>query len=166
MAELKHEVITFLLSKLHKYSKDKGKAFSYFGTIAKRWLIAYNETNYKKRQDRSELGEVDVNDTINNDLSNQYSSPIDLVEFMEMYISNIELNINEYFPKPVDNKIACAILVLFKKRENIQIFNKKAIYIFIKEMAEADTFQITRVIKKYESIYNQLLNEYYNLGEI
>ena len=37
--ELKHEVVTFLLEKLHLYSQGKGKAYSYFGTIAKRYLI-------------------------------------------------------------------------------------------------------------------------------
>ena len=43
--ELKHEVITFLLEKLHLYDQSKGKAFSYFGTIVKRWLILYNDKN-------------------------------------------------------------------------------------------------------------------------
>ena len=40
--ELKHEVIAFLLEKLHLYDDTKGKAYSYFGTIAKRYLIVYN----------------------------------------------------------------------------------------------------------------------------
>ena len=39
--ELKHEVVTFLLEKLHLYDQSKGKAYSYFGTIAKRYLIIY-----------------------------------------------------------------------------------------------------------------------------
>ena len=48
--DLQHEVITFLLSKIHKFDSTRGaKAYSYFGTIVKRWLILYNETNYKKR---------------------------------------------------------------------------------------------------------------------
>jgi DNA-directed RNA polymerase specialized sigma subunit len=48
--DLQHEVITFLLSKIHKFDPSRGaKAYSYFGTIVKRWLILYNETNYKKR---------------------------------------------------------------------------------------------------------------------
>ena len=41
--ELKHEVVTFLLEKLHLYDQSKGKAYSYFGTIAKRYLIVYNK---------------------------------------------------------------------------------------------------------------------------
>ena len=44
--DLKHEVVTFLLEKLHLYDQSKGKAYSYFGTIAKRYLIIYNNNNY------------------------------------------------------------------------------------------------------------------------
>ena len=50
--DLQHEVITFLLSKIHLYDQTKGtKAYSYFGTIAKRYLILSNQKNYKKRVD-------------------------------------------------------------------------------------------------------------------
>ena len=48
LKDLQHEVITFLLSKMHLYAEGKGKAFSYFGTIAKRYLILSNQKNYKK----------------------------------------------------------------------------------------------------------------------
>jgi hypothetical protein len=57
--ELKHEVVTFLLEKLHLYDQSKGKAFSYFGTIAKRYLIVYNNNNYKKLQERADIEELD-----------------------------------------------------------------------------------------------------------
>jgi len=51
---LQHEVITFLLSKIHLFDPTKGaKAYSYFGTIAKRYLIASNQKNYKKRVDKA-----------------------------------------------------------------------------------------------------------------
>ena len=48
ISELQHEVVAFLLEKLHLYDQNKGKAYSYFGTIAKRYLILYNNANYKK----------------------------------------------------------------------------------------------------------------------
>ena len=48
--DLQHEVMVFLLSKIHLYDQSKGyKAYSYFGTIAKRYLILYNQKNYKKK---------------------------------------------------------------------------------------------------------------------
>jgi len=47
---LQHEVITFLLSKIHLFDPTRGaKAYSYFGTIVKRWLILYNTKNYNKK---------------------------------------------------------------------------------------------------------------------
>ena len=57
--ELKHEVVTFLLEKLHLYAQGKGKAYSYFGTIAKRYLIIYNNNNYKKLQKHAEMDEIE-----------------------------------------------------------------------------------------------------------
>ena len=47
---LQHEVITFLLSKIHLFDESKGtKAYSYFGTITKNYLIQYNRKNYNKK---------------------------------------------------------------------------------------------------------------------
>ena len=50
LEHLQHEIITFLLSKIHLFDPTRGaKAYSYFGTIVKRWLILYNTKNYKKK---------------------------------------------------------------------------------------------------------------------
>ena len=73
-------------------------------------------------------------------------------------------NIYKLFPKESDAKIADAILELFRKRENLEIFNKKAIYIYIREMIDVDTFQITKVIKVLKKVYYSLYNEYYETG--
>ena len=57
--DLQHEVITFLLSKIHLFNPEKGaKAYSYFGTIAKRYLILSNQKNYKKRLDTAPVDEL------------------------------------------------------------------------------------------------------------
>ena len=50
LEDLQHEIITFLLSKIHLFNPERGaKAYSYFGTIVKRWLIVYNQKNYERR---------------------------------------------------------------------------------------------------------------------
>ena len=50
LEHLQHEIITFLLTKMHLFDPTKGaKAYSYFGTIVKRWLILYNTKNYNKK---------------------------------------------------------------------------------------------------------------------
>ena len=50
LEHLQHEIIVFLLSKIHLFDPTRGaKAYSYFGTIVKRWLILYNTKNYNKK---------------------------------------------------------------------------------------------------------------------
>ena len=56
---LQHEVICFLLSKIHLFDPTRGaKAYSYFGTIAKRYLILQNQKNYKKRVEKAPVDEL------------------------------------------------------------------------------------------------------------
>ncbi len=57
-----------------------------------------------------------------------------------------------------------AILELFKRRENIDIFNKKALFIYIKEITDAPTPVITKVIKVLKEIYRDMLNKYLEEG--
>jgi hypothetical protein len=53
---------------------------------------------------------------------------------------------------------------LFKHRENLDIFNKKGIYIYIREQTDQDTPQITKVMKKLEKVYRRLHNQYLDYG--
>jgi hypothetical protein len=165
--ELKHEVVAFLLEKLHLYNQAKGKAYSYFGTIAKRYLIIYNEKNYKKIKGKGELEEVDEDKIIVEDLVRESNDDKNLLnDFLSYYVRYIEKNLEKMFPRAQDQKTADVILELFRKRENLEIFNKKAIYIYIREMIDVDTFQITKVIKILKQTYYTLYNEYYETGHV
>lgn len=167
--ELQHEVVAFLLEKLHLYDQSKGKAYSYFGTIAKRYLILYNNANYKKLKDKAPVEAVDEDKSIYIDIVN--NSP-ELYEeessnsFMNQYIKYVDDRLFELFVKPNDARIADAILELFRRRENIDIFNKKALYIYIKEITDATTPQITKIIKRLDALRIKLYNEYYEHGYI
>mgnify|MGYP000719128436 CR=1 FL=1 len=59
-----------------------------------------------------------------------------------------------------------SIIELFRKRETLEIFNKKALYIYIREITDVSTPQITKIIKKLKIIYVHLYNEYYEHGYI
>lgn len=138
------------------------KAYSYFGTIVKRYLIKYNIDNYQSLKEKGELSEVDDDETITNNLIIQDETEGILENFMDHYIQYIDNKLSILFPKLKDQKIAGALLLIFKRRENLEIFNKKVIYMYIKEMVDADTFQITRVIKVFKDLYYKLYNEYYD----
>jgi len=153
--DLQHEVITFLLSKIHLFKPEKGaKAFSYFGTIAKRYLILSNQKNYKKRVDTApiEILEESESHSYNIDESSYNER---LSSFIDLYIEHCTQNIYELFPKEYDAQIADAILELFRKRENLDIFNKKALYIYIREIIDAKTPKITKIANQLYDIFKQ-----------
>jgi DNA-directed RNA polymerase specialized sigma24 family protein len=153
--DLQHEVITFLLSKIHLFNPEKGaKAYSYFGTIAKRYLILSNQKNYKKRIDTApiETLEEDENHSYNID---ETSHDERLSAFIDLYTEHCTKNIYELFPKEYDAQIADAILELFRKRENLDIFNKKALYIYIREIIDVKTPKITKIANQLYDVFKE-----------
>lgn len=169
LEDLQHEVITFLLTKLDRFNPENGaKAYSYFGTVAKRYLIASNQENYKKRMEllsldtlntEQEDGEVVYGDIVDPTAPRpdiQTYHPVDEIsEFLDIYVRYCTDNIYELFPKDEDAQIADAILELFRKREFITIFNKKALYIYIREIVDIKTPRITKVASELGDLYKK-----------
>jgi DNA-directed RNA polymerase specialized sigma24 family protein len=153
--DLQHEVITFLLTKLHLFNPDKGaKAYSYFGTIAKRYLINSNNKNYKKRVEKAPISEIESNENFSYRID-EGSESDKLIHFIDKYVEYCTDNIDELFNKKTDAQIADAILELFRKRESIDIFNKKALYIYIREIIDAKTPKITKIADKLYDIFKK-----------
>lgn len=160
--DLQHEITTFLLSKIHLFDASKGaKAYSYFGTIVKRWLILYNEKNYKKRVNSISILSLEEDNNYsysieeNNSPSDKLSHNDKISFFTDLYVEYCTTNIYILFPKIQDAKIADAVLELFRKRDNLEIFNKKALYIYIREMVDAKTPKITKIADKLYDIYKR-----------
>jgi len=155
---LQHEIITFLLTKMHLFNPDKGaKAYSYFGTIVKNWLIIYNTKNYKKRVNSAPVDDLYKDETYSYNLEDERVTD-ELSDFIDHYIKYVEDNFNLFFPKGNDSKIADAILELFRKRESIEIFNKKALYIYIREIMatnglEVKTPKITKIANRLYDLF-------------
>lgn len=158
--DLKYEVISFLLQKIHLYDQSKGKAFSYFGTIAKRYLIIYNQKNYKKLVSKIQVEEIDnQHETHESLVLDPEESTIDRLDVIELFIKHVDDNLMDLFDKDDEVKAADAILEIFKKRENIDIFNKKALFIYVKEIANVQSNTITKVVKKLKIIYLSILQD-------
>lgn len=163
--DLKHEVVVFLLEKFHRYDQNQGRAYSFFGTIAKRYLIVYNENNYKKLKIRSPLEAVDEDKKVFSNIINQDSDK-KLVAFVDSYVRYIDRHMEKIFTTPVEQSIATAVLEIFKRRENLDVFNKQQFYFYIREITGQGTPAITKVMKELKKIYKKLLNEEYIKGEI
>lgn len=163
--DLKHEVVAFLLGKLHHYNPEKGKAFSYFGTIAKRYLIIYNESNYKQMKIRGDMEEVDEDKKVYNELVREGDN-IDLSSFMNSYVKHIDENIDNIFVNDVDKSIAQAVIQIFRRRENLEVFNKQHFYLYVREITGQNTANVTKVIKVLKSEYKKQLTVMYFDGEL
>ena len=164
--DLQHEVITFLLSKIHRFNPENGaKAYSYFGTITKRWLILYNQKNYKKKIDTIDIEVLEEDE--NHSYEMEESQPIEqLSYYIDEYIKYCTENIFTLFPKAEDAQIADAVLELFRKREHLDIFNKKALYIYIREIIDAKTPKITKITNQLYSVFRKGYSFYLESGYI
>ncbi len=159
LEDLKHEVICFLLEKLHYFKVGKGKAFSYFSIVGKNYLILYNNKNYAKKKKKADLLEVDTDNEILNGFERKEVHDVK-VEFLDMYIKHVDANLSKYFKKEDEIKVADAVLTVLKNREHLEIFNKKAIYIYIREITGLETPIITKVVKKLKNIFNTTYSRY------
>jgi hypothetical protein len=153
LEQLQHEIITFLLSKIHLFDPSRGaKAYSYFGTIVKRWLILYNTKNYNKKINKVEIGELD-NEGTSHFYTLEDNTKTDLGKYIDLYVEHCNQNLFKLFPKKNDAQIADAILEIFRNRENLEIFNKKALYIYIKEIIDVKTPKITKISNQLYDIF-------------
>ena len=163
--DLKHELVSILLEqKIMKFDPTNGaKAYSYFGTIVKRWLINYNNKNYKKLKQIGSFSEME--ESYDARLSNKIveNHGITLGEFIDRWVDSTYEVLDETFPKEGDKKIADAVLTIFKTRNDLDIFKKKALYIYIREMTDCETPALTKVINilkddfkgKYLKLYEE-----------
>ena len=159
--DVKHEVVAFMVMNMHKYDHTKGsKAFSYFSVVAKNYLILHNNNNYKKLKSHDGMDVLDKRKNMDNSRDSDFTT---LTNEMILYFDS---NMNTIFKKDRDLKIGYAIVDLMKQREEIENFNKKAIYILIREMTDVETAHITSVVNTLKKHYKKLLNQYHKPGTI
>ena len=159
--DVKHEVVAFMVMNMHKYDHTKGsKAFSYFSVVAKNYLILHNNNNYKKLKTHDGMDVLDRH----RGKDSHYES--DFMTFINEITEYFDNNMNTIFKKNRDLKIGYAIIDLMKQRDDIENFNKKALYILIREMTDVNTSQITSVVNVFRKHYKKLSNEYHSSGTI
>ena len=165
LEEVKHEVVSFMVMQMPKYKADKGRAFSYFSVVGKNWLILNNNNNYKKMKIHDNL---DILDWKRNLVSENTINEVDEfnVEFVNQMLDYWDNNITNIFRRQKDILVADAVLELFRKKQNIENFNKKALYIMIREMTGSNTQHITRVINQMKNYYYSMMSEFSVTGII
>ena len=163
--DIKCEVVAFLNEKIDKFTEGKGKAFSYFSIIAKNYLIIQNNANYAKLKRKVEPILIDETRNLGTEVSIS-SFQESLRDFTNQWIEYYDVNLNVIFTNKRDIVIADTILELFRIRENIEDFNKKSIYILIRERTGLKTQNITRVINVMKADFERMFTYYHETGRI
>ena len=157
--DVKHEVVTFLHEKMHKFNAEHGKAFSYFSIVAKNYLIGENNKNYYHFKRSKGIETIDTERNIINEVT-KHELIEEKKDFIDLFTNVLENNLSLFFQKSRDIQVADAIVYLFKTRENIENYNKKAIYILVRERTGVSSQYITNVINKIKIIYGKLYKHY------
>jgi hypothetical protein len=163
--DLQTDLVTYLTARLDKFNPNAGKAYSYYTRTSFNYLIAENQKGYAKvKSDTLEIN-IDEQRNVVTEIHNSEMQET-LREFMDAYIEYCYDNLNYIFSNSTDIHVADSVLHIFETRENIEEFNKKALYILIRERTGLETTNITRVIKTLKQIYEDKFLEYERLDFI
>jgi hypothetical protein len=163
--EVKHEVVSFLVMNMHKFKQGKGRAFSYFSIVAKNYLILNNNKNYKMGKIHSQMDVLDYKRNTQGERTLEKSR-----ESAELFIGELhrfwDRNLTNVFRRDKDIRVADSVLHIFRIKENIENFNKKALYILIREMTGSNTQHITRIINVMKKFNGRLYHEFDTEGVV
>lgn len=162
----KQMAVTFLTEKIHMYTDpSRGRAYSYFTRTCYIYLVNANTQAYSNKIHHNDLNVVDDEPSVINDYENDQQQAL-LRDFTNEFVAYMEDNMAYIFTTTEDIKVADAILELFRKRDLLEIFNKKALYLLIREYTGLETHNITKVMKVYKKLYYEMLDEYRVTGSL
>ena len=164
--DLQMAVQSYLLEKFPKFDPSTGsKAFSYFTIVGRNFLIVRNKKGYENRKKHTEVDVIDIQRNIPTemhraDVVDEKSEFMDL--FVEYWLKDERLN--ELFNTPREISIADSVLYFFQKRHLIEKYNKKYLYILIRERTGYKTQFITKVVNKIKAQYVEQYKTYVESG--
>jgi len=163
---LRDECKIWLMTILDKYDPSKGsKAFSYFSVITKNWFI--HKVKRQQKRNRREIDYENISKSYEEEFLSTNDSYITQREEDEFWSSfYVELQSWDVDSmKENDLKVYKAINILFESKEDIDIFNKKAIYLYLREITGLNTKQIVNSLKKFRKKYGVFKQDWEN-GEL
>jgi hypothetical protein len=162
--EFKSDCISFLYEKLKKFDASRGsKAFSYFNVVAKNWIIMRmrQKIKYAKRHfnidDKAIVPELDVLNTVEAsfELYGEGGKKSAQTEQLDMLFFEISDRVSQ------ENERICmeAIVKIFQNIDDIDFFNKRAIFVYIREMTNLNTKQISTAMSAIKKHYRETMKE-------
>ena len=163
---LKDDCKIWLTTILGKFNPDQGtKAFSYFSVVTKNWF-----THKAKKQTKKNRREVNYDamirevEAISGDGLHTFYDKAEEHQYWIHLLQEID-SWKKLRLKPNEEKVLNAIQTLMENIEQIEIFNKKAIYLYMREITGLNTKQIVSCLNKMRERY-RLFKKKWDEGEI
>lgn len=156
-AETHYKILT---DALPEFDPKKGKAFSLLTRVTLNFLLGERIKRYKKKLTREELEEVDVERNIDSEETNLVGADT-LKEFIQLWTAWYDTNLyNLGYDLHSEIKIVDSVIELFKSVDQIEIFNRKALYVLIRERTGCSTLNISPVVKKMRNHFDIMYKIY------
>ena len=165
MASMKGDCVAFLYETIHKWDPARGtKAFSYFNVVAKNWLIIRcrnakkNDHRHVSMSDLSILNSVDKAKIAESKIA---PSPQDILEERELRdrIMDVINEIDGRVKKPNEVLCAQAIRTVFENIDNLDFLNKRAIYVYVREISGLTSKQLSVSMSKIRKHYKEIVHD-------
>ena len=163
---LRDECKIWLTTILDKYDPGKGsKAFSYFSVVTKNWFI--HQVKKTQKRNRTEIFIEDMLNELEEQCTSEEPTCLDKREEVEFWLSlNKEMETwNSFMLKENEKKVLDAVHILLDSAEDIPIFNKKAIYLYLREITGLNTKQVVNNLNKLRKRYKAFKQKWQS-GEI
>lgn len=162
--ELQEDCMSFLITKMDRYDPSKGtRAFAFFGTIAKHYLMGEKKISYKNIQSNVSLegsnAEVSLEEGNEDRQMDLESEKVNNVVFREI-VKKLERELENPKVLPNDKKVMEAIIFIFNRHEVINIYNKNLLYHLIKERTDLQTKEITYSLTRIRSMYKDFKEDF------
>ena len=152
---------------IQKYNPSKGsKAFSYFSVITKNWFIAKVKKNSKAKRTEIPIEDIMIKPVLDEKLivdHGYYDSRVEKEFWVELWKEMESWDTGNL--KPNEQKVLEAIKLLLEHPDSIEIFNKKAIYLYIREITGLNTKQIVNNLNKMRAKYRAFKKDW-NEGKL
>ena len=161
--DLKDECKVWLTTVLEKFNPDKGsKAFSYFSVITKNWFIHKVKKNSYRNKKEITFDELPKSiEEKHMSITNPYLKSREYDEFWGSLWGEIK-DWGRMPMKANEEKVYKAICILLENPDDIEIFNKKAIYLYIRELTGLNTKQVVNNLNKLRAKYRVFKSDWDN----
>ena len=159
--ELRDECKIWLTTILEKFDPSKGsKAFSYFSVITKNWFIHKVKKHSQQRQREIQYDYIPRNiEERYLSTYNPYESDLEQKQFWEALWVEME-KWGKIPMKPTEERVYKAVKILMEQSDDIEIFNKKAIYLYLRELTGLNTKQVVNNLNKLRSRYRSFKTDW------